>query len=499
MIADDTMEMSRMNTPLASLNEDLPSPLDSKQDNVEKRDTVMSSATTPYHTKKIEKVDIHEILREKGIFDSLGCQFHFSVFILQFVAHLFIPFMLLLPNPAAQGLRCAPRQIWYTVVQPLFVYAMIASFMMCTDNDRNLLGDSIIIPLLFFIVHRTTVALKYATMSPTEYARFMNCKDPEQIECYNSQLQLLSGWLSLNELVLYFELSAASSRIGVKINQIFLRISSDQQDSSAVSQFRYWNAFVRGHEQIDIDSKPAKEFVKLPNGDYGISVFDVCLAIIRRSNNYQSESYIVVAVTVLALALILIMVIPVVVHYDEVENPIAVAFYIVTATRIFWVYGRLFFGFLYVALIDVGRFCDMVKTLHCMIRLSDIMMHNSVTVAEEKVTSCHEGMSRDRVDTIISICKPPGSFDGRQVGFYDNERQEEESQYQAYPQEIDGRRNQSSGRFGEKLAKHLSFAMIPKVNLLYPENSTAWIFARLSIQNFGERFRNRTDIYLGKI
>lgn len=52
---------------------------------------------------------------------------------------------------------------------------------------------------------------------------------------------------------------------------------------------------------------------------------------------------------------------------------------------------------------------------------------------------------------------------------------------------------------GEKSADNFDVAMIPRVNLLQSENSTAWIYARLTIQNFGERFRFRTDSYIGKL
>lgn len=464
-----------------------------------------------YHTKKIERTDMYDMLQKKCLFDSLGCQFHFSVFFYQFISHLLLPLMFFLPNLAAQGIRCTSKHILSTILNPIIFYAMIIAFLFCTPNDKDLLGYSIIIPLLFFIVHRTTVALKYATLSPTEYSRFMSCKDVDLLDCYINQMQLLCGWACLDSMVLYFELSAASSRVGVKINQLFVRISPNSSDPAAVSQFRYWNAFVRGHERIDIDAKPAREFVRLPNGDYGISVFDVCLAIIRRSNNIDATMYYVeVAVNILTLMLVLLMILPALIHANEVENSVAVALYFCAAAKIFWTYGRLFFGFLYVALIDVGRFCSMTKTLHCMIRLTDIMMHNSVTIAQEKITSCHDGMSRDRVDTILAVCKPPGKFSDTKLCFYDTERADDYTTYDAIYQPTEQsikflddqkqeliNKEKHTSKFGEKLAEHLSFAMVPKVNLLYPENSTAWIYARLTIQNFGERFRNRTDIYIG--
>lgn len=51
---------------------------------------------------------------------------------------------------------------------------------------------------------------------------------------------------------------------------------------------------------------------------------------------------------------------------------------------------------------------------------------------------------------------------------------------------------------GERVVGNFEYAMTPRIDLLLHENPTAWIYARLTIQHFGERFRYRTDIYVGK-
>ena len=60
-------------------------------------------------------------------------------------------------------------------------------------------------------------------------------------------------------------------------------------------------------------------------------------------------------------------------------------------------------------------------------------------------------------------------------------------------------RDSEAGVVGEKFAENLKLAMTPRINFLQPDNATAWIYARLAIQHFGERFRYRTDIYTGKL
>jgi hypothetical protein len=59
--------------------------------------------------------------------------------------------------------------------------------------------------------------------------------------------------------------------------------------------------------------------------------------------------------------------------------------------------------------------------------------------------------------------------------------------------------NRESIVLGERIAQESSFAITPRISFNYPENVLAWLYARLAIQHFGDRFRNRIDIYVGKL
>jgi hypothetical protein len=37
--------------------------------------------------------------------------------------------------------------------------------------------------------------------------------------------------------------------------------------------------------------------------------------------------------------------------------------------------------------------------------------------------------------------------------------------------------------------------MLPRIDLNFPQNVIGWTYLRLTIQNFGDRFRLRTDVY----
>ena len=50
-------------------------------------------------------------------------------------------------------------------------------------------------PLLFFVLHRFTVAIKYASLSSSEYIRFMDPKNRDRVNGYIEQLQLTNAWM----------------------------------------------------------------------------------------------------------------------------------------------------------------------------------------------------------------------------------------------------------------------------------------------------------------
>ena len=65
------------------------------------------------------------------------------------------------------------------------------------------------------------MAIKYACLSPTEYQRFNEEPDPEVLGIYQTQMQLLTGWLIRRLDVMQFEVAAAAVRIGAKISDMY--------------------------------------------------------------------------------------------------------------------------------------------------------------------------------------------------------------------------------------------------------------------------------------
>ena len=109
---------------------------------------------------RIERTNIHKILSEQCLFDSIGSQFNVFVFFHQLLFHMLFPLMLLLPNPPAQAVRLNWVALQYSLLHPIVFYAMIISYLSLSASDHVLLGYSVLLPMMFFISHRCMISLK---------------------------------------------------------------------------------------------------------------------------------------------------------------------------------------------------------------------------------------------------------------------------------------------------------------------------------------------------
>ncbi len=482
----------------------LPTNDDGHEDNLDKEDPPSTSAT----------------MREKAFYDTIQPQFHLLIFLFQILIHLVPPLLFVLsPNPYAQGIRWNQwKAIRFNILNPLYFYVMLISYFFLSQSDVEIVGHSIYIPAMFFVVHRIALGWKYATMSSTEYHRMMSCEDPSMIDSYIYQSELLSGWIQLDDLVLTFELGAASARIGNRLNETYFHISVpvtadasnsaisnekhhhsafiapcgvSEEDSDNYLQLYAWNEFLKGGSSIQSQCTPANstktsssptsssisstptdsgeqvnnirreqgstidpentveatndvataidhgspfpfplvkelqplilnsDTVKLSGGvstgdiHYVVSVFDVCKTIIRRANNDNNFALYVVAFLVFGtmLLMILLLIIPVLSKVKTIQSSIAMILFIVSSTMLIWDYGRAYFFFLYVSLVDVSRYLKMMQMLHYMIRLTDLVMMKSATfsssssssVSSKPTNSINVNVSKDKTKQFSAV------------------------------------------------------------------------------------------------
>ena len=465
--------------------------------------------------------------------------------------HLLFPLIFLTENPTGQGLVCKWPTIWWNVGSPITVYIMVGCYFALTYSDQNYLGQSIFIPLMFYLVHRCVLSLKYACLSPTEYERFMKCRDPKLLALYNSQIHLSTGWTTMDMAVMMFEIGAASARIGVKINEIFLYICNANASSvSQESTFRFWNAFLRGHDTIDWEAKPAPEIRLLPTGRVGVSVYDIVQALVLRSMKNDTHPFYARGFLYFIVSLIVAMsYIPLCYYWDQINQKAVAVVFQIASTIINFQFGYVFFALLFLAIVDVKRQKRMAEHLHCMIRSTDLTMESTLSILPvfTNVTQHCRDVAAARSDAVLSITDvhefvyltPEEAAALLQQPEDDRDDDEEQPQEQRTAVVAAGGRRRGQGRerspceelkdfpaqaeraekpsvavpqnefelqdevdreseiLGENIAKALDYAVIPRISFNYAENVIAWLYARLAVQHLGDRFRFRIDIYVG--
>lgn len=538
------------------------------------------------------------------IFDTIQVQFNPSVFFFQLFIHCFIFFSFLSPNPSAQGFW--GTNFWFVFFNwglTLILYVMIVSYFMAPSETFVVLSGALWIPLIYFVQHKLVVALKYASLSTSEYSRFMACDDSSITDIYRNQMQLIAAWLNRDEAVLEFEIGAAAIRVGSKLSDIFFSLPNPQKSTSSRSQHSYWHAFLRGREFVDFSIADTDGLEKTADGRYRVSVFNVITALVRRcdSRNFGESLcfYVIYSFCFLNIIIPLMIVSASSLHQQTSHdvNYIWVIVFYSSSTFINMTCGPVVYNVLYVSIFDVLRQLQMVDELTAMIRISDLTlqpegngpdfelatisdrMTMSTTGNSTTPSSAEASLYRGPISSLtsptfarestmsFSIARPSMAQirgDRNMEAIYKINRTQSVAgtarPSTAYlrdlstmhhlhrrsigrstssamhcpltgtPQERDSRVSDverastasaamlraSTASFcsttmdpthalhryteiGERLAEDGGRAEIPRVSFDDVDNVLAWTFARLALQNFGDRFRFRIDIYVGML
>lgn len=562
------------------------------------------STNGPQEPPRLERIvsnveNNHDLM----IFDTIQVQFNPSVFFFQLFIHCFIFFSFLSPNPSAQGFW--GNNFWFLFYNwglTLILYIMIASYFLAPSATFVVLSGALWIPLIYFVQHKLVVALKYASLSTSEYLRFMNCVDPSITDIYRDQMQLIAAWLSRDEAVLEFEIGAAAIRVGSKLSDIFFSLPNPQKSISNRSQHSYWHAFLRGREFVDFGITDTDGLEKTTDGRYRVSVFSMITALVRRcdSRNFgESFCFYVIYFFCFLNIIIPLLILAASVHHQHASHDVNYVWVIVfytSSTLINITYGPVVYNVLYVAIFDVLRQLQMVDELTAMIRISDLTLQAEDNGPDFELATISERMTMSTTDngstpssteaslyrnTVSPLTSPTVSRDSamsfsmtrpsmaqirgdrNMEAIYKINRtpsvsggatrpstaylRDLSSMHQLHrrsigretkaaihcpltgtPQERDSRvsdverastasatmlRASTASccsttmdptralhrytEIGERLAEDGGRAEIPRVSFDDVDNVLAWTFARLTLQNFGDRFRFRIDIYVG--
>ncbi|KAJ1406639.1 hypothetical protein B484DRAFT_209024 [Ochromonadaceae sp. CCMP2298] len=454
--------------------------------------------------------------QERVIMDSIGVQFHLEVFLIQFTAHMLLPFAFVLINARIQGFwRSSLTQTFYNVVTPLLLYLSLVSYMMSPSSDKALVSGAVWITLIYYIQHKLTIALKYASLSETEYDRFQGCRDLSLAERFFLQIQLSRGWMERDPHLVRFELGCAGSRIGAKINEIHFLIEPPSAGPAARTQFAHWNALIRGNSTVQFNRKPAAEFVRQPDGSLCISVYDVALGIVRKTDSQLHGTARAMEQLCMYLFSFMNMALPLMKVAQETspsDRSRWLYVFLGCSTVLNFVYFSTMAKLLYVGVWDTWQQWESVKFLHQLIRLSDLTLDTDFTLVMNRSKRLEEQLQHKREtasgnsNKIFSVTKP----NRRRLSsvFQNNKEWQELLKDPPLPPPPHLTRNTSprpstfnSSRFFEFGNKNLfdgDTAYAPRLQMRSSQNVVAWTYLRLIFQHFGERFRARIDFYIGR-
>ena len=307
------------------------------------------------------------------IFESINCHFSILVFFKQFIIHISGPFLLFLTNPYNQGF-CSLNIGLFVInhITPLLFFIAIISAYISPDNAISSQG-ALWVPVLYFILHRFQVSVKYACLSSNEYDKFMSA-DVNTANKYQTQMMLASGWLNRNPSAIEFEMSAASMRCGVDVIYLNFYIQNPSNSEDCLSQFRNWKALLLGKESVS-DDEVCEDLIEGEDGSYHVPVFTVCLALLRYCESIKGGILTYAAYFETVLVLINIAIPFLVLPFQEGGfnrlNSWSVVFY-TTATILNFIYSAVIYNFMSICIYDVIRQRNFFTTLREMIRISDL-------------------------------------------------------------------------------------------------------------------------------
>lgn len=324
------------------------------------------------------------------LFDSVCTNFHFQVFVEQLLCHLILPIAPFFLNLKAQGFAILHYgAILFNYIVPFSVYIMIISYTCSSDKNLGVLVGALWVPLLFFVQHRMTVALKYASLSVTEYQKFQHCQDFGTAWRYISQMELLRNWSSRDVELIEFELGCASVRTATKLNEIFFVIYNPDNDDSSWNAMINWNSFITGSTSAppvannDSGDKTSPDwdssFFRKPDGSFCVSVHDVCTYIVLRSDCPPRFLHCLNIGGICIVALVTVF--PFIqIAQHPVDSSHWVVVFLVFSTFLNILMGMVYVFLLTIVIKDAVRHVNVVQFLHSLIRLTDLRLQIHVTL-----------------------------------------------------------------------------------------------------------------------
>ena len=166
----------------------------------------------------------------------------------------------------------------------LFQYTVIASFILNEFHKS-------VLPITLFLLQKIMVSFKYAFLTDEEYQRLISipAEELDKIFNYQRQLQLISGWLEGNSVLLEWEVDRVSEMAGGDGNSVEIILNNNE--------YKRWKLFLNG---LGINSDECMRMIKSYTGKQN-SENDNGDRISSTVNHINDESQAVAAINIKVL------------------------------------------------------------------------------------------------------------------------------------------------------------------------------------------------------
>lgn len=186
----------------------------------------------------------------------------------------------------------------------------------CYSLSPDDLSYGIYSPLVYFLLHRLMIALKYASMTQEEYERALPPRPLKEGEMnilreYTNQSQIIAGLLGQNRELMEFHLAAAAAELGLDLPRIYINVPKcswrREHDDEDISSLATWEVFIKdGVRELYKSDKETDAESRERQFDLKSDILDINAEIKKLDSQAQSDqtSFVKIPIGLLAMALL---------------------------------------------------------------------------------------------------------------------------------------------------------------------------------------------------
>jgi hypothetical protein len=308
------------------------------------------------------------------------------------------------------------------------------------------------------------------------------------VRAYQSQLQLLTGWLFLARDRISFEIVAAATLVGMDAS-CFFHVPNYAESKHCNVQFNRWRVFLEATEMSTAIEKDAE------TGAYKVDLMSCCEAILRESNKlyFNGLRYLLLVLSLVNAAIPLLFV-----ENFEKLNRWEIVYHLVSFILNIAMYYAVS-AFLWVAVLETLRRNAVSHILGDILRTVDIdttmkVRLNDVNTGTDSRAIYKEKMEVRNVLRRQTTKKQLGQGNGQ--GGADREDVHDSISVEMSSMTDYGVDNQGLDEGGSESGA-VRKVELPQLDLTNANNFVMWMHCRTLLNALGRRPRFRLDIYTG--